>query len=314
MSGKYRNVPQSPRYCGLFCLHRSAMFYLLLAINRVRPAGESEAQAKTRREGRYFTLAEARSERERCRGLVKQGIHPSHQQRTETLRRSLESASTFEAVAEVWIEEGRKSWSENYLRQIKQRFAGDVYPYFAAVASMVALGSVIGRKLGIRLKQRDDWTEYANVWGGIIGPPSALKSPAMREAMRPFKGLQAEADRPYAAAKQQHDGEMRAWKAAKPADRDDPPAAPVARCYWTSDATGAKLGELLAENPNGLLVERDELSSLLVSLEDESNADAQGLYLSGWSGNEGYRFDRISRGTVSLPKFALSVLGGIQPG
>jgi putative DNA primase/helicase len=67
-------------------------------------------------------------------------------------------------------------------------------PEFAAVPCMAALGSLIGRKLGIRLKQRDDWTEYANVWGAIIGPPSALKSPAIREAMRPFKGLQVAAD------------------------------------------------------------------------------------------------------------------------
>ena len=93
------------------------------------PVGETEAQAQARREGRYFTLAEARAERERCRALVKQGIHPSHKQRTETLRRTLESASTFKAVAEAWIEEGEKDWSENYLRQIKQRFAGDAYPY-----------------------------------------------------------------------------------------------------------------------------------------------------------------------------------------
>lgn len=94
-------------------------------------AGETEAQAQARREGRYFTLAEARAERERCRGLVKQGIHPSHKQRTENLRRTLESASTFKAVAEAWIEENEKDWAENYLRQIKQRFAGDAYPHIA---------------------------------------------------------------------------------------------------------------------------------------------------------------------------------------
>lgn len=93
------------------------------------PAGEAEAQAQARRDGRSFTLAEARAERERCRGLVKQGIHPSHKQRTETLRRSVESASTFKAVAETWIEENEKDWSQNYSRQIKQRFAGDAYPY-----------------------------------------------------------------------------------------------------------------------------------------------------------------------------------------
>ena len=93
------------------------------------PLGEDEDEARARREGRRFTLAEARAERERCRGLVKQGIHPSHQKRTETLRRSVESASTFKAVAESWIVENDKDWSENYSCQIKQRFVGDAYPY-----------------------------------------------------------------------------------------------------------------------------------------------------------------------------------------
>jgi integrase len=90
---------------------------------------ETEAQAIARRAGRSFTLAEARAERESCRALVKQGIHPSHQQRTETLRRSLDANSTFQSVAETWIEENEKDWSENYTRQIRQRFAGDVYPH-----------------------------------------------------------------------------------------------------------------------------------------------------------------------------------------
>lgn len=92
------------------------------------PAGESDEEAKARREGRRFTLAEARAERERCRALVKQGIHPSHQQRTETLRRSLDAECTFESVAKTWIEENKAHWSPNYLRQIEQRFAADAYP------------------------------------------------------------------------------------------------------------------------------------------------------------------------------------------
>ena len=61
-------------------------------------------------------------------------------------------------------------------------------PEFAAVSSMSALGSVIGRKVGIRQKQKDDWTEYANVWGALIGLPSALKSPAMRDGLRHLAG------------------------------------------------------------------------------------------------------------------------------
>jgi hypothetical protein len=204
---------------------------------------------------------------------------------------------------------------------------------FAAVASMAALGSVIGRKLGIRLKGEDNWTEYANVWGGLIGPPSALKSPALRAALQPFKALQTRADRQHKILADEHAARMVAFNVKKEGQKkrairvlssnanaeielgdDIPPDEPVARTYWTSNANEASLGVRLAENPNGLLIERDELSALLVSLEDESNAPLRGLMLSGWSGSEGYRFDRIGRGVTSLPKFALSVVGGIQPG
>lgn len=206
-------------------------------------------------------------------------------------------------------------------------------PDFAAVSSMAALGSLIGRKLGIRLKGRDDWTEYGNVWAAIVGPPSALKSPALREGLRPFHVLQADADKHHQKAREEYEVQIEAHKlrkdarkkaAAKALSKDadaaidlgdmEAPEAPIPRTYWTSDATAERLGELLAENPTGLLVERDELSSLLVSLEDERYAMARGLYLSGWSGKENYRFDRIGRGVTVLPKFALSVVGGIQPG
>ena len=206
-------------------------------------------------------------------------------------------------------------------------------PDFAAAASMAALGSVIGRKIGIRLKQRDDWTEHANVWGALVGPPSALKSPALREALRPLKALQVGADQAHREGLIAYEAENDAYKlrkdakkksAAKVLSKDPdaevdlscvaPPEPPPCRVYWTSDATAERLGELLAENPTGLLVERDELSSLLTSLEDERHAAARGLYLSGWSGKEGYRFDRIIRGTTTLPKFAISMVGGIQPG
>lgn len=206
-------------------------------------------------------------------------------------------------------------------------------PDFAAVSAMVCLGSLIGRKIGIRLKQQDDWTEFANLWGAVIGPPSALKSPAMREAMRPFKALQVLADEQHEAERTAVLAQQEAWKLRREASKkialkalskdpsaqieistDSMPELEPGRTYWTSNANSASLGVLLEQNPDGLLIERDELSPLLMSLEHEQNADLRGLLLSGWSGSESYRFDRIGRGVTSLPKFALSVLGGIQPG
>lgn len=99
----------------------------------IAPLGETEEEGKARREGRRFTLSEARSERERCRDLVKRGIHPSHSQRTERLRRSIEAESTFKAVAETWIVDNKPHWSANYLRQIEQRLAADAFPHIGVL-------------------------------------------------------------------------------------------------------------------------------------------------------------------------------------
>ena len=41
------------------------------------------------------------------------------------------------------------------------------------------------------------------------------------------------------------------------------PTDPVERRYITNDTTYEKLGEILAQNPNGILAHRDELVSLL---------------------------------------------------
>ena len=39
-------------------------------------------------------------------------------------------------------------------------------PDFPAVGAMIALAAVVGRKIGIRPKRRDDWLEVPNLWGG----------------------------------------------------------------------------------------------------------------------------------------------------
>lgn len=220
-----------------------------------------------------------------------------------------------------------------------RRWVGDLSdrtryaPDFPAVSVMVGLGSLIGRKIGIRLKARDDWTEYANIWGLIVGTPSVLKSPAMRDGTRPLKRLQVAAEQSHEESVREHRSEIEICKMqndaaketakkalkAKPGEAPalsliDLPPPPRERVYWTTSATVEALSVLLEGNSTGLLVERDELSSFLAHLEQEQQAEARGFYLSGWSGKEGFRSDRILRGRTFIPAYALSVLGGIQPG
>jgi Protein of unknown function (DUF3987) len=66
-------------------------------------------------------------------------------------------------------------------------------PDYVGVSAMVALGGLLGRRIGVRPQQKTDWMELPNVWGAFIGRPGMLQSPAMGEALKPIHHLEAEA-------------------------------------------------------------------------------------------------------------------------
>lgn len=207
-------------------------------------------------------------------------------------------------------------------------------PDFPAVGAMISLSAVVGRKIGIRPKRRDDWLEVPNLWGAIVGRPGVMKSPALREAMRPLRKLEV-------AALENFDVEVSEWqrqhelfKLKREAERSNVVKAfkkgetvgsdalagefaddePHARRYVVNDCSVEALGEILRFNPNGTLAYRDELVGLLKSLDKEGNEGARGFFLSAWSGTEGYVFDRIGRGlNLRIDACCLSLLGSIQP-
>jgi hypothetical protein len=201
-----------------------------------------------------------------------------------------------------------------------------------AIPALVAAGGLIGRRVGIRPQQRTDWQEAGNLWGCVVAPPGAKKSPAASEALGPLKALEGEAAERNAAALADFELAKRvhklaneaAEKAARTAIRNNgdamaalraapAPDAPIERRYLTSDATAEKLGEICAANPQGVTVHRDELLSLFADLDREERASARGFFLSGWNGSESYTFDRIARGTIRIPAVNISLFGTTQP-
>ncbi len=209
-------------------------------------------------------------------------------------------------------------------------------PDFVAVPVMVALGAVIGRKIAVRPQQFTDWTVIPNLWGLVIGRPGAMKSPAMSQATAPLKRLAAR-------AQDQYDAAMRDWKQSQKlrdlqdeagqkkarallakdpganvmhlidGGADDP--EPLLRRYTTANATPEALGELLRQNPQGMLLERDELMGLLRDLDRPDKADHRAFLLEAWDGSGSFTFDRIGRGfNLHIPHLCLSIIGTTQPG
>lgn len=211
-------------------------------------------------------------------------------------------------------------------------------PDFTAVGVMVSLSSLIGRKACIQPKRNDDWKVMPNLWGVVVGRPGVMKSPALSETIKPLDRLSANANADYAEKMAEYKvkktvdelGEKaekgNALKAARKGDHEEaerilrqfgdiaPLEEPVLRRYKVVDATYESLGQVLIENPLGVLVYRDEITGLLKSLDKEGQEGARSFYLQGYDGNQSYTFDRIGRGdNLTIPAVCISMLGGIQP-
>lgn len=204
---------------------------------------------------------------------------------------------------------------------------------FAAVSAMVAAGSLVGAKIGLRPKRRDDWLVVGNPWGLIVGRPSSMKSPSMSECLKPIRRLDiaasevnAKAQKDYAKAKLAFEAQKKAADVKAKALLKNDPDLDVSRLYpdepprarkivrIINDATYEALGVAVEDNPDGLLVERDEIMGLLTLLRREEKAADRAFYLTAWNGTQSFKFNRIMRGEVNLPNVCLSLLGGTQPG
>ena len=96
------------------------------------PSRESAVEAVLRKASGRFTLAEARQERDRCRALVKQGIHPAHNRHAQRAGQFSENANTFKAAALEWIENKKSGWSPYYHRQVERFLERDVFPHIGS--------------------------------------------------------------------------------------------------------------------------------------------------------------------------------------
>lgn len=192
---------------------------------------------------------------------------------------------------------------------------------YLVVAMLSAAGAVVGNRVGIFPYSQDEtWQVFPALWGGIVGDPGSKKSPAIQAAHKPLHRLEELAAQEYEAAVIEHKKadtdyklQLEDWKKGKSKSEPKPPKSPKRKRLIVNDSTYQKLGEILAENPRGILAIGDELSGLLSQLDTPGQEAARGFYLSGWSGTQSYSFDRIGRGLVMIPRVCLGVFGGFQP-
>lgn len=181
----------------------------------------------------------------------------------------------------------------------------------------------------------ESWAEPPVLWVALVGNPSSGKSPALESVLGHARKIQQDGAENIKEELRQYEADLLAaqclrndWekqvKAA--AEKGEPippmpeaaeePAKPERPRLFVSDATPEALARLLANQPKGLLVTRDELAGWLGSF--NRYAGGQGGDRAFWleaNGGRPYVIDRARNGgeSVTIPNLAASVIGGIQP-
>jgi putative DNA primase/helicase len=202
---------------------------------------------------------------------------------------------------------------------------------FAAVVAVATLAGLCGRRASMQPKERDSsWVVWANLWGGIVAGPGMMKSPLVGIVTAPARALEADWRAEYADALREYEATQKRakldyavwqedYKRAKKKEQPLPTepeldvSEPSQRRLIAVDATFESLHQLLAANPAGVFVLRDELSGWLASLERQGRESERAFYLECWSGDTGFTIDRIGRGSIHVEHCCVSLFGGIQP-
>ena len=178
-----------------------------------------------------------------------------------------------------------------------------------AMGALVACATVIPDRIKIQPKDQDPtFTQSARLWVALVGRSSTLKSPIFRVVMRVI----ARIDDELAAASTK---KIEEWNQLEPKEKKTTPKPPFQRIAM-EDVTIEAAQEIAADNQDGLIMSRDELSGFFASMEQYSSkkggaSSARPFWLGAYEG-ERYTLDRIGRGHQRA-RLSVNVFGGIQP-
>jgi hypothetical protein len=201
-------------------------------------------------------------------------------------------------------------------------------PSWIALAALVTTASLIGNTRSIRLKK--GWLEPCILWGVIIGASGTLKTPALKVVVGILQQVQDRLREEHAVAVKEYEKDLTAYenkksdakkakaKGDEAEDLGPPPVEPILQRVMVSDITIEQLCAVLEDCPRGTLLYRDELSAWFGSF---CRYKAKGAgsdcphYLSMYSGAP-VIYDRKTgeRRSIYVPRAALGILGGTQPG
>ena len=184
----------------------------------------------------------------------------------------------------------------------------NIQPEVVATTALVILSSSIGNS--IRTSPKNGFEVAPFLWGVIVMPTGAGKSPTFNTLIRPIKKIQSEAYQNY---KQRMTEYKAALKKHKSPGNTEMPEYPVLDQYFVSDVTVESLSDLFEQQPRGVLSYQDELSGFILGMNQYKTLKGNDRqhYLELFN-CQSWKVDRRSR-TAFIPNTGMSIIGGIPP-
>lgn len=191
------------------------------------------------------------------------------------------------------------------------------------VAAML-LGAVSGltcKSVSVRINR--SWYEPLILWLVLIGPPSSGKTPAAKAIRKRLFAIQKKMVADHEAMVDRMIADLKANSLPGSTSKEDKATnkqelerlealrASPPRCL-VNDTTVEALALVEERAMRGLLVERDELTGLICSLERYSAGSDRPFYLEAWNGGP-FQLDRVKYGGKLIERHGFSIVGGIQP-
>jgi hypothetical protein len=211
-------------------------------------------------------------------------------------------------------------------------------PGMCALPLIVIAAAALGNEHTIQPTPDFDYVERPTLWGATVAKPGQVKSPILKSALQALDPIAAEWRREddvkwarYKTAETLYQKQMSDWKKDHSSFGDPlragegrpmpvEPVKPAYRKLTFGDATLERVGELLRDNPRGMLAVYDELTSMLGGFDSYRGGSNRGgrtkvskdrsAFLSAHSGIENHTVDRKS-GDIIIPRWQFSVLGNL---
>ena len=203
-------------------------------------------------------------------------------------------------------------------------------PDYVVAALLAVCGALVGNTHWA--SPWKGWAEPPVIWAVAIGSPSANKSPGLDSVLVPLR-------RAERAQREKAQATLADWRAKadlakivegtwkeevrvavkggqEPPKRPsaaNPGPEPIMPRFAVSDTTVEKLAVIVASQPRGTLLARDELAGWLQGMSRYSGGGSDRPFWLEAYGGRSYSVERMGRDPVYIDRLSVGVLGGIQP-